>query len=123
MVHKISKALATLVAAFCVSAFAALPAPQTPSVSLLSTVALPNGAELWWSPSPSPDVTGYRVYYGEGPRTYDQPKGSGVDVGNKLKSFHAGFPLGTRIYFAVTAYNAAGEESDYSGEVSKLMGQ
>lgn len=58
-------------------------------------------------------VTGYRVYYGTSPRDYSVT----VDAGPVVEINISNIPL-TTVYFAVTAYNSAGMESDYSDEVS-----
>ncbi len=115
------KLIVALIVALHTAAFADTPLFEGASLRVQSSSRIPNTAELSWTASPSPDVTGYRVYFGTAPRTYQQPKGSGIDVGLKLQAFLADFTVGQRVYFAVTAYNAAGEESEYSGEASKVM--
>jgi hypothetical protein len=78
------------------------------------------GATLTWDPPPpDPNLRGYRVYYGTGPGTYVQTLGSGVDVGNVTTHSISGLNSGTRYYFVATAYDATGNESGYSNEVSK----
>jgi fibronectin type 3 domain-containing protein len=60
------------------------------------------------------DVAGYRVYYGISPGNYV----SYIEVGN-VNSYSLNIPDdGNTYYFAVTAYNAAGLESDFSMAVS-----
>jgi hypothetical protein len=66
-------------------------------------------------------VAGYRVYYGLAPGSYLQPKGSGIHVGLVLTYAVTGLTPGKRYYFAVTAVDAAGNESAYSAEASKLV--
>lgn len=65
-----------------------------------------------WNASPSPDVAGYIVYYGTQSGVYDNwlnvGAGDSVDVG--------GLDENTTYYFAVSAYDDAGEESIYSPE-------
>jgi hypothetical protein len=72
------------------------------------------GATLSWTASTG-EVTGYRLYYGTSAGSYTK----NVDVGNVVS--YSTDPLllteGTLYYFAVTAYNSAGE-SGYSNEVS-----
>ncbi len=69
---------------------------------------------LAWDPSTDPSVTGYNLYYGGGSRNYtnivDARKSNTVSVSNLV--------VGSTYYFAATAYNAAGLESDYSVEVA-----
>jgi hypothetical protein len=57
---------------------------------------------------------GYKVYYGVASRTYTNI----VDVGDVTNTTISGLVEGTTYYFAVTAYNILGMESDYSAEVS-----
>ena len=75
-------------------------------------------ASLSWDASPSDGVTGYRVYVGTASRSYDAP-GSGVYVGATTSYKVSGLARGQTYYFAVTAVDAAGNESLYSNEVSK----
>jgi fibronectin type 3 domain-containing protein len=60
-------------------------------------------------------VTGYRVYYGTTSRTY----GSGLNASSMTTYIVPNLTVGRTYYFAVTAYDAAGNESDFSGEVTK----
>ena len=67
---------------------------------------------LEWDRNPETNVTGYRVYVGRQSRVYD----SVLDVANQTMATIAA-RAGTSFY-AVTAYNADGLESDFSDEVS-----
>jgi oxalate decarboxylase/phosphoglucose isomerase-like protein (cupin superfamily) len=69
---------------------------------------------LAWSPSPDTNVVGYRVYYGVVSRTYTNM----VDVGAATNATISGLVEGATYYFAATAYNVLGLESDFSTEVS-----
>ena len=64
-----------------------------------------------WNPILAPDVTGYRVYYGQTSRTYS----AHVDVTNSSATIFGLF-AGTTYFFAVTA-TAAGLESPFSTEI------
>ncbi len=68
---------------------------------------------LTWTASDSPDVAGYRLYYGEYsgsyPNTIDAGNQTTVDVPNLIE--------GTMYYFAATAYTADGSESVPSDEI------
>jgi len=86
-----------------------------------TTVAAIPSALLTWSPVIEPNLAGYRVYYGSVPGVYGQTFGSGINAGNVTTYTVLGLLNGVRYYFAVTAYDAAGNESDYSNEVSKQM--
>lgn len=77
-------------------------------------------ATLSWSASESDSVIGYRVYSGTAQGTYDQAFGSGFNVGNTTSYTVAGLAAGQTYFFAVTAVDAAGRESPYSNEASKL---
>lgn len=82
--------------------------------------ASPASATLSWNPSPDADVIGYRVYFGTASRAYNQPRGAGLDTKGTTRFVVDNLTRGQRYYFAVTAYDAAGNESAFSAEVSKL---
>ncbi len=74
--------------------------------------------EVTWLANPLEDhVAGYIVYYGTTSGRYihadDVEQNTQVDISN-LKQ-------GVTYYFAVTAYNASGNESVFSDEVSVLI--
>lgn len=75
-------------------------------------------ATLSWNPNAESDVAGYRIYYGTAPGTYEQSKGQGVPASEPSYTV-TGLVSGARYYFAVTAFDSAGNESDYSPEVYK----
>jgi len=68
---------------------------------------------LQWDPNTEPDLLGYKVYYGSSSRSYQFNN----DVGNKTTCTVSNLEDGKAYYFAVTAYDASGNESNYSGEV------
>ena len=68
-------------------------------------------ATLEWDRNPETNVIGYRVYVGRVARLYD----SVLDIGNQISTQVPVSPGTT--YFAVTAYDSDGLESDYSEEV------
>jgi hypothetical protein len=72
---------------------------------------------LIWDPSISPDVSGYKVYVGTNSGIYNAP----ITVGNQTSYTVTGLSDGT-YYFAVTAFDPAGNESDFSNEVSATVG-
>ncbi|WP_172425984.1 fibronectin type III domain-containing protein [Sulfuricaulis limicola] len=80
---------------------------------------MPNAAALTWDAVPATNLSGYRVYYGTTPGTYQQAPGQGLSVGNITTYTLMGLSNGTRYYFAVTAFDTAGNESGYSNEVFK----
>jgi len=67
-----------------------------------------------WNSNSETDLGGYRVYYGTQSRIYPQV----VDVGITTNTNISGLSTGVRYYFAVTAYDTAGNESDFSAEAS-----
>ncbi|MEJ2245913.1 MAG: hypothetical protein P8Y80_07545 [Acidobacteriota bacterium] len=72
---------------------------------------------LAWDPSISEDVVGYKIYYGNFSGSYN----SFHTVTNQTSYTVTGLPDGT-YYFAVTAFDSAGNESGYSNEVSTVVG-
>jgi len=74
---------------------------------------------LAWT-APTGTVSGYRVYYGTASGSYTQSLGGGTYV-TKTTFTLSGLASGYTYYFAVTAIDAAGGESGYSNEASKLI--
>ena len=70
-----------------------------------------------WDPNTEPDLAGYKVYYGTSSRSYSVV----VDVGNVTSFRIDDLTEGVRYFFAVTAYDTAGNESDFSEEVSTVI--
>ncbi len=68
---------------------------------------------LAWDPSPSAAVSGYRVYWGTNSRAYCCMTNAGLALTQSVALAHGG-----RWFFAATAYDTNGLESDFSGEVS-----
>jgi hypothetical protein len=90
-------------------------------VALIVSPCLVYGADgsatLSWKGSPAADVVGYKVYCGEESRVY----GQGIPVGNSNSFTMTGLDEGKIYYFALTAVDAAGNESGYSSEVKKVI--
>ena len=97
-----------------ISASGATNSPQQELVTLVITALSSGTATLTWDPETA--ATGFKVYAGTSSHAYGAP----VDVGNvtTLQVFH--LQSGKTYYYAVTAYNSAGE-SGYSNEVSKSI--
>ena len=72
---------------------------------------------LAWQPSSDTNVTGYNVYYGAVSHVYPNM----ISVGNVTNATVNGLVGGTIYYFAVTAYDNFGDESDFSDEIAYLM--
>jgi hypothetical protein len=81
-------------------------------------------ATLNWSANNEPDLAGYRVYYGTSARTSSCPTGgyaNNVTVGATTTHIFNTLTDGQTYYFSVTAYDTTGNESCFSGEVSKVI--
>lgn len=87
--------------------------------SLLMLPAITDGGSvrLAWAPNRETDLAGYRIYHGTRSRVYDRV----IDVG-KITSFRVkDLQPSVRYYFAVTAYDDAGNESNFSEEVTAVV--
>ena len=84
-------------------------------VHVLSAIAPPGqSVTLAWDQTTDPYVGGCRTYYGVASPAYTNM----VDVGNATDASIPGLVEATTYYFAATAYNTIGLESDYSNEAS-----
>src|SRR5690349_16440873 len=70
--------------------------------------------DLLWQPSPDPNVIGYNLYYGTSSRRYTNE----TSLGNATSATISGLVAGVTYYFTATSYDAAGDESDFSNEIS-----
>ncbi len=86
-----------------------------PFLFLLSTAEAAY-LDLAWDPNTEPDLAGYRVYYGTESRAYIDF----VDVGKVTAYCLDSLLEGVTYYISITAYDTAGNESDFSGEVSGI---
>ncbi|HWD92918.1 MAG TPA: Ig-like domain-containing protein [Verrucomicrobiae bacterium] len=68
---------------------------------------------LIWNASTNTGITGYNVYYGSASRNYPNQ----VSAGNNLSAVVSGLSNGN-YFFAVTAVDALGNESDFSNEIN-----
>ncbi len=69
---------------------------------------------LAWDPSPGSAIAGYRLYEGGASRTYTNV----ITAGNMTNVTVSGLASGGTYFFAATAYDTSGLESDFSSEVS-----
>jgi hypothetical protein len=69
---------------------------------------------LAWDASPDPSVTGYRIYIGGASGNYT----NSANVGNVTSTVLTNLTEGATYYFAATAYDATGVESDFSNEAN-----
>ena len=81
---------------------------------ILTSYAYPAQVTLIWDPVTHPDLAGYKIYYGNSRGTYDVT----TDVGNQTSWTITDLIDTEPYYFAATAYDIYGNESDYSNEVS-----
>lgn len=72
-----------------------------------------------WQLSQDPNVRGYKFYYSTQSGKYIRAK----DLGYNNIANLTNLPAGKRYYFAVQAYDNTGKTSDYSDEVSVVIGQ
>jgi hypothetical protein len=83
-------------------------------MGVIASSALAAQATLAWDPNTEADLAGYKVHYGTASGTYTVQ----ADVHNVTTYVVTGLTAGQTYYFAVTAYNAANNESGYSNELS-----
>ena len=84
---------------------------STPTVSIGTT------ATLTWNPNIDADLAGYKIHMGTSSGMYGTP----IVVGNVTSYAMNNLQIGKTYYFAITAYDTAGNESLYSAEVSKSI--
>jgi len=80
------------------------------------TQAMAEDVSLAWDPSISSNIAGYKIYFGNSSGSYGAP----VSIGNQTAYTITGLTSGT-YYFAVTAFDTDGNESDFSNEVSQIV--
>ena len=75
---------------------------------------------LTWTANGEPDLAGYKVYVGTASGTYSFP-GSAFLTGEVTNYTVSNLPKGQTYFFAISAYDIAGNESALSAEVSKSL--
>lgn len=90
--------------------------PSTPPPSSPST----GNVTLSWTANREPDLAGYKVYVGTASGTYSFP-GSAFVTGKVTSYTVSNLPKGQTYFFAMSAYDSAGNESVLSAEVSKTL--
>jgi len=83
-------------------------------IGLIAANAMAAQATLAWDPNTESDLAGYRIHYGTASGSYTVH----TDVHNVTTYTVDGLTAGQTYYFAVTAYDASGNESGYSNPVS-----
>jgi hypothetical protein len=72
---------------------------------------------LAWDPNTEPELDGYKLYYGTASGSYSQV----INVGQNTQVTVSNLSRGVTYFFAVTAFNLQGAESDFSNEIEKTM--
>ena len=92
-------------------------------ISLNASAAFASVVTLSWDApttnadgTPLTDLAGYKIYYGTSSHAYS----TAIDVGNVTKHMVSNLENGVVYYFAVTAYDTSGNESNFSNEVSGI---
>lgn len=80
--------------------------------TVLAGSAKAQSITLAWDPVSG--VSGYKLYQGGASRVYS----NSVDAGTTTQRTLSNITIGKTYYFAVTAYNSSGIESDYSSEIT-----
>jgi hypothetical protein len=90
-------------------------------ISLNASAACASVVTLSWDApttnadgTPLTDLAGYKIYYGTSSHTYS----TAINVGNLREYKIADLITEVTFYFAVTAYDMSGNESEYSNEVN-----
>lgn len=81
---------------------------------LLPQLVFGAGATVSWQANTESDLAGYQIYYGTSRNFYSVI----LDVGNVTTYNVTGLTAGTTYYFALTAVDQSGNESEYSAEVA-----
>ncbi len=92
--------------------------PLSQAITPAAPPAGSNSVTMSWKSSASPGVTGYRVYVGTASRNYT----TNVLVGNLTTATITGLASGLTNYFAVKSHDLNGLESEFSAEVSVVVG-
>lgn len=86
-------------------------------IAVLLWTSMAQAETLLWNANSEPDLAGYKVYRSTVSQTYGAP----VATLGKVTSYDTGtLPVG-QTFFALTAYDSAGNESAKSAEVSKIV--
>jgi len=86
-------------------------------VVLIYTVLFAAEATVSWDKNLESDLSGYKIYYGTSSANY----GNIIDVGNNISYTVTNLDSNITYYFAITAYDLSGNESEFSKEVLWLL--
>ena len=103
-----------------VSAPPSLPPPSTPPSTPPPPSPSTGNVTLTWTANGESDLAGYKIYVGTASGTYSFP-GSAFVIGKVTSYTVSNLPKGQTYFFAMTAYDSAGNESPLSAEVSKSI--
>lgn len=103
----------------------AVPPPSTPPPAPNPPPSNPStpttgSATLTWSANGESDLAGYKIYVGTASGIYTYPR-SPLTVGKVNGYTVTNLPSGTTYFFAISAYDSEGNESQLSAEVSKSI--
>jgi len=82
-----------------------------------ATLPATQGVNLAWSSCLDTKVIGYNIYCGGTSGTYTNE----INAGNVTNITISGLVVGVTYYFAATSYDALGDESVFSSEISYLV--
>ncbi len=87
---------------------------------LCCQVSMAASVTLTWNRNQEPDIAGYKIYYGTSSHNYSESTTINDTATSPAKISHtvSGLGEGITYYFAVKAFDLAGQFSDYSSEVS-----
>jgi hypothetical protein len=91
------------------------PPPSSPPASPST-----GNVTLTWAANVEPDLAGYKIYVGTNSGAYSFP-GSPFVIGKVASYSISNLPKGQTYFFALSAYDNAGNESVLSAEVSKTL--
>jgi len=94
--------------------------PSPPSSSTPPASPSTANVTLTWSANVESDLAGYKIYVGTNSGTYNFP-GSPFVAGKVTSYTITNLPKGQTYFFALSAYDSAGNESGLSAEVSKTL--
>jgi hypothetical protein len=82
--------------------------------AFLANLANANSVTLAWDPSPGGNITSYTIYFGPASGVYT----NSIDVGTATSATISNLVAGATYFFAATATDSSGLESEFSNEVS-----
>jgi len=89
-------------------------------ISIFPAIAQAASVTLTWDRNQEPDIAGYKIFYGTQSGQYNNSITVYDSATQPLQCSHtvAGLSEGTTYYFALKAFDLAGQESAYSDEIS-----